>query len=612
LCLEKDVRQRRQSAGDVRIDLAHALASPTEPAHRPSSRRALALAGGGALIALAVVAVVAVPYLRGTPRELRLDIVTPSTRQPLDFSLSPDGRHIAYVAPDASEAGIERLYVRALDDTEPRPLAGTEGAYHPFWSPDSRSIAFFAAEGLLRLDIAGGTPQFIADAAYGWGGAWGADGTILFAPWATTPLMRVSATGGQPIAATQLDLPRQQGHRYPSFLPDGRRFLFFSQGEAEFAGIYLGSLDGGTPKRLTAADTAGVFVAPDRVVYRDRGALIARRFDVGRGELVGDPVTVAKTVGTDGNSFGAISASATNVIAYRAAAATALQATWFDREGTVLGEPTLRSNEVALPALSHDDRRIAFEDDLQGNRDVWIADQVRGDFTRLTNDPGVDGAPIFSPDSSQIAFASFRRGSFDVWKRSASGQPDEELLVEGPQMQYPLDWSKDGRFLLYQWSDFNEAWDLWAVPMTGDDREPFVVAGSPQFAERMGQFSPDGRFVAYETNESGRSEIVLQAFPQPQGRVPVSTAGGTQPRFSPDGREIFFVAPDGRLMAAPVTPLGATLEVGTPAGLFAAHIATQRLRAAYAVASDGRFLVISVSPADEGTSPITLIVDWRH
>jgi hypothetical protein len=423
--------------------------------------------------------------------------------------------------------------------------------------------------------------------------------------------MRVAATGGTSTALTKLDPPRQVAHRYPHFLPDGRRFLFFAQGEPEFAGIYLGSLDGGTPKRLTAADTAGVLSAPDTLVYGDRGALVARRFDVGREELIGDPITVATTVGYD-DTLGAISASATNMLAYRAAAATAVRAAWFGREGTELGEPTLRLNDVSLITLSPDDRRIAFEDALQGNRDVWIADQVRGDFTRLTNDPAVDGAPLFSPDGSRIAFASNRRGDFDLWIRAASGEAGEELLVDGPQMQYALDWSKDGRYLLYQWSDFNEAWDIWALPMTAEDREPFIVAGSPQFAERMGQFSPDGRFIAYETNESGRSEIVVQGFPQPQGRLSVSTAGGTQPRWSANGREIFFVSPDGSLMAAPVAPAGSTLEIGTPVSLFAAHVANQRLRAAYAVASDGRFLVISTSPADEGTSPITLIVDWRR
>jgi hypothetical protein len=359
---------------------------------------------------------------------------------------------------------------------------------------------------------------------------------------------------------------------------------------------------------LTAASTAGVFVAPDRLVYGQKGALLAHRFDVTHGELTGDPVTVSN-VGDDGATFAAVSASATGMLAYRALVGTSVRLGWFDRQGTVLGDMAFVTDLVSVPSLAPDDRRLALELDRQGNRDVWIEDVIRGTSTRLTTDTAVDGAPLFAPDGLQIAFASIRRGTFDIWIKPTSGETTEQLVLEGPDAEFPLDWSGDGRFLLYQRTNFGDAWDLWALPMTGDDRTPFVVAGT-QFSERLGQLSPDGRFIAYETDESGRPEVVVRAFPQPQGRWQVSTAGGGAPRWSADGQVIFFVAPDGRMMSAQVVSAGDALETGTPVALFATHIVDQRVRHEYAVTSDGRFLVNRISPG-EGSSPITLVLNWQ-
>jgi eukaryotic-like serine/threonine-protein kinase len=312
LCLEKDPKKRRQSAGDVRIDLEHA---PTElvttpPPVRDRGSRLSRLALSGAMVTL--IAALVIPATRSlresAPPEMRLQIVTPPSRQQLNFALSPDGRNILFAAGPTSGAP-DRLYLRALDSTEAQPIAGIEEARLPFWSPDSRSVGFFASGKLYRVDLAGGPAQALASASNPLGGAWNADGTILFAPDSTSPLFRVPAAGGEAAAATTLDAPRQSSHRQPSFLPDGRQFLFLSVGgDPNVSGLYLGSLDGRAQRRLVAADAGGAYLAPERIIYVQGGALVARRFDPARGVMTGDPMTVTFPVG-------AFSVSSTDIVA---------------------------------------------------------------------------------------------------------------------------------------------------------------------------------------------------------------------------------------------------------------------------------------------------------
>jgi Tol biopolymer transport system component len=537
---------------------------------------------------------------------MRLQIVTPPTSAPLHFALSPDGRFIVFVASESTDKR-GRLYLRALDKTEAEPMSGTDEARYPFWSADSRSVGFFASGMLYRIDITGGPPQALTTAQAAQGGTWNEDGTILFAPNTVSAILRVSASGGEATAATRLDSPRQSGHRHPSFLPGGRQFLYYTQGEPQVSGIYLGSLDGQAPKRLTDADTAGEYLAPDHVVFVRQGALVARRLDAGRGELIGDPVPLSPSVGTDGTFRGGFSASASGILGHRTGGGNRAELTWFDRMGNVLGG----AGDGNGPELSPDGRRIAFDRVVDGNRDVWVNDLVRGGLTRFTFNVAVDGYPLWSPDGSQVAFESNRNGTFDLFVRPSNGSAAEQLLLESSaDSEWPLHWSKDGRYLLYQISDLKTREDLSALPMTGSDRTPIVVANSA-FAERMGEFSPDGRWVAYETNESGRPEIIAQAFPEPKGTWPVSTGGGTAPRWSADGGEIYFVAPDGNIMAAPVTTKGSTLEAGKPLLLFSTQIVRQAFKAQYTVSRDGRFLVNNLSAEQVPASPVTLIVNWQ-
>jgi Tol biopolymer transport system component len=621
-CLEKSPAARFQSAGDLAFALeglssqSEAAASTTVIARRKgllSNARVawtlLATAG----LAIAAMSIPAILYLRERPAanpEVRLELTTPATRQPLHFAISPDGRRLVFVA---SGEGVQRLWQRPLDAVTALPLEGTEGAEYPFWSPDSRAIGFFSAGKLKRVDITGGPPQIVADTPNGRGGAWNRDGTILFAPTNASGLVRVPASGGEFQPVTKLAPPRQGSHRWPQFLPDGRRFLFFVQGNPEGQGIYLGSLDSTDTTRLTSAEGAGAYTEPGALVFQQQNALVVRGFDVAGSRLTGDPVTIADRVSYDaGFNLAGFSVSAVGRLAYRAGGSERRQLTWFDRTGKVVGvagEPD--TNNLVTNALSRDGRRIAVMRTVQSNQDIWMIDVLRGGATRFTFDPALDAFGVWSPDGTRIAFESNRNGSLDLFLKPSSGAGAEELVLASPSTKIPTDWSLDGRFLLYQNADPKTGWDLVALPMIGD-RKPIVVVSTP-FEERGGQFSPDGRWVAYQSNESGRFEINVQPFPGPGGKWQVSTAGGTDARWGPDGKELFFLAPDLKLMAVPVRVSDSTFDAGSPAALFfqtrivvggAADQAAQ-----YAVSRDGRFL-FNVPDDTSTVAPITLVLNW--
>jgi serine/threonine protein kinase len=612
--LQKDARQRLGDMRDARLEIEDTEAETRGPrASVPvGSSSAAWIAAAGVVLLAVILAVLMANRLREVPPpEMRLQINTPSTAVPFEFALSPNGQNLVFVA---SGDGSQRLWLRSLDKTDAEPIPGTEGADLPFWSADSRSIGFFASSKLYRVDISGGVPQPLANvASSARGGAWNADGTILFAPSTASPLLRIDARGGEPVVVTRLDPPRKIGHRFPQFLPDGRHFLFYTTGDPEASGIYLGALDEVEAKRLTPADVAGSYFAPDRVVFIQQGALVTRRLDVTRGELIGDPLTVTERVGYDSNNLGGFSVSSDGLVAYRTGSPVRQQLRWFDKTGKAIGavgEPD--ANGLSGPELSPDGRRVAVFRRVQGNTDIYLMDLLRGGRTRFTFDPRPDYFPVWSPDGSQIVFRSDRE-DHDLYIKPSNGSGTEELLHK-KEVEVPQHWSTDGKFLLYFTRDRKTARDLWALPMKGDDRRPHLVANSP-YDERIGQFSPNGLWVAYETNESGRFEVVVQSFPEPNGKWQVSIGGGTQPRWRSDGKELYFIAPDGKLMAASVDERSraGTFEAGTPVPLFPARIAgniENAARANYAVSPDGRFLI--VQDVDEPTSmPITLISNWR-
>jgi Tol biopolymer transport system component len=622
-CLQKDPRQRLRDIGDVRLALEGAFETPapqtTGKAPPSASRERLAwMALGIAVLGMAALAVPALRHLReSTPQlapESRTEIVTASGTEPTSFALSPDGRLLVFVA---SRDGVSQLWLRALESTTAQPLTGTEGASYPFWSPDSRSVAFFADATVKRLDLNGGRPQTLTRAAPR-GGAWNASGDILFAATSVGPLFRISAAGGQVAPMTTLD--RQASHRFPVFLPDGRRFLYYAQGSQETSGIFLASLDSTDVVRLTQASSAAVYLPAGWLLWVRGGALVGQRLDLERRALTGDLVTLSDLATFDATTAaGAVSASATGLVAFRASGAIRRQLTWFSREGTKLGAAgEADDNGLNGPSVSPDGRRVAVARTVDNNTDIWVVDAVRS--TRLMFDPNLDRYPIWSPDGKWIAFDSSRRGTRDLYRMAADGADGAELLLETPGSKTLTSWSRDGRFLFFHSLDGPAGRDLWMLPMDGD-RTPRLFLKTP-FEERQGQLSPDGRWLAYMSNESGRDEIYVRPFAgatstapsaPPGGRWQVSTAGGIYPRWQPEGRELYFLEPAGYMMAAPVVAADTSLTPGSPQRLFKTDIwgggVDIQVGAQYDVSRDGRFLVNSV--VGEAATPITLIQNWQ-
>ena len=618
-----------QSAGDLTRELrwiadAGSQASAPAPVVAPpkglgNSVRFAWIVAAFALVAVAALAIPAVRHVLAVapePVATRFDVITPPTPDAFSFALSPDGRQLAFVA--NGEKGSQ-LWLRPLDQVRAQPLAGTDGAAYPFWAPDGRAIGFFADGKLKRIDATGGTVQVLADAPQGRGGTWNPDGVIVFAPSAADPLMRVAATGGTAAPVTRLTAG-QGSHRWPQFLPDGRRFLFsMATGQVDTHGVYVGSLDEGEPTRVMPAETAAVYAAPGSLLLVSQGVLAAYPFDVARATVVNEPMPVAQAVGTDDGAFhSAFSVSAAGVLAHRPGGGSRRQLSWVDRTGMqvgVIGQPD--ENASAHPELAPDGQRVAVGRVVQGNQDVWLIEVGRGVPSRFTFDGAIDGGALWSPDGSHIVFWSSRNGVYDLFEKPASGTADEHPLLVTSQSKIPLDWSRDGRFLLYGTQDPKTATDLWALPLMGE-RKPFAVLES-RFDEIQGQFSPDGRWLAYASNESGRYEIYIRTFPEAGGKWQVSAAGGVQPRWRRDGRELYYVAPDTRLMAVPtrLTPETHTLEAVTPAALFPTRLAAGGniagtgflSRAQYAVAPDGRFLM-NIAADEAVASPITVVLNW--
>ncbi len=575
----------------------------------------VAIVAAVAIVGMALLAVPAIRYLREVPPpETRVDIVTPATDQPESFALSPDGRQIVFVA--SGEDGISRLWLRSLSATTAQPLAGTEGAQLPFWSPDSRSVAFFANGELQRLDLGGGAPRPLAVAPSAHGGAWSADGVIVFAPGPFGPLSRIPATGGSAVAVTKL-AAKQYAQGVPVFLPDGRHFLFAAASTgSETSGVYLAALGTTDVQRLTSAVSRIAYLPSGWLLWvQPGGSLVAQRLDLERQRLTGDPVTIA-----DGLTRDTFSLSATGLVAYRTGGGGSVrrQLTWFDRAGKpqgVLGDP---DETLEYPSVSPDGQRAAVSRTVQGNQNIWLLDGTR--TSRLTFDPHGDLFPVWSPDGRSIAFTSVRGGSGDLYRTAVDGSGTAVLLVASSQPKEATDWSRDGRFLLYYSIDPQKKDDLWVLPMTGDQK-PWVFLKTP-FNELDGQFSPDGRFVAYESDESGRFEIYIRPFTPPGeagspagGQWQISTEGGLQPRWSPDGRELYYLDAQGRMMAVSITVTGATVAPGTPVLLFPTKILGGGGENAgiieYAVARDGRFLINTVLAENRSTAPIRLILNWQ-
>jgi serine/threonine protein kinase len=612
-CLNKEQRLRLQSIGDARIEIEEAQHQPPARPLTPTSlsSRSSRLAWVAAALVTLGALVHAVWVQRrpaGLMSEVRFEIATPTTTDPFSVAISPDGAKIVFVA---ESEGRPRLWLRPLDAVIARPLAGTDDAFFPFWSPDGRSLGFFASGRLNRIDLDSGLVRQLANAPFPLGGAWNRDGTILFTPNFTGPIFSISATGGQPAPLTRIEAP-QASHRFPQFLPDGRRFLYFATGTTETRSVYIGQLDGGVASRLLDADASAVY-APRHLLFVRQDKLFTQEFDPSSLALHGDPITVADQIPVDATSnLAALSASLSGTVVYRSGPAGGeRQFVWFDRSGVEIRR--VGDSGVAVPSLSMspDGRRLCITRRVNGNMDIWMLDVQGNKLSKVTSDPAEDAAPVWSPDGSRLAFNSNRSGVYDLYVKSMTDSEPEHLLLATPENKAPVDWSVDGRFLLYRSPGKTTGFDLWALPMDGE-RKPFPVVQTKS-EERDGQFSPDGKWVAYQSDESGRVEIYAQPFPAGKREL-ISTGGGAQVRWRPDGKELFYIALDGRLMAVPIRldSAGQTIEAGAPAPLFATRVGGAIQggnNQQYVVSPDGqRFLMSTVT--ETHTPAITVILNW--
>jgi len=636
-CLQKDQSRRLHSAADAALEIEDARSAPASVElsaapvvpHRPGWGQMMRWAVAAVALLLAVA--LSVWYLGRRPAQpeiMRLSVATPGMASYL--SVSPNGKYLTFSAADSS--GRPLIWIRPVDSLTARPLPGTEhAAFRTFWSPDSRYLGFFADGKLKTVDVSSGTVQNVAEALSGRGGTWNRDGTIVFAPQVNGGLARVSEAGGVVSPVTTLDSSRQEtGHRYPQFLPDGRHFVYFAATEQrENAGIYVASLDSKGTHRVLGAESLAAYSPPGYLLFLREEALMAQPFDADRLELTGEPVHVAD--GVVQYRLAAIAdfdVSETGVLAYIDAASLNTRLVWFDRSGKELGTigPPLEYGNLVTPELSPDGKRIAMAPGPQGSEDLWLWDVAGGTTSRFTFDPARDSSPQWSPDGSRIIFRSNREGRrrSHLYEQTSSGEGNEVRLYENAgNFNLNLhDWSSDGRFVVYATVGENTGFDLWALPLSGDSGPAGVEARKP-FAylqtegnQSQAQFSPDGRWMAYVSNESGRDEVYIQSFPTPGSKRQVSAGGGVQPRWRRDGSELFYLANDLKLMAVPVgsDPAMGRLEIGSPTTLFETRLsyrgtAALEMRQSYDVTADGQRFLLNL-PANESGSTITVILNW--
>jgi Tol biopolymer transport system component len=648
-CVDRDVKNRLRDIGEARVAIEKYLAGPkmadagrdVMPEPRGGNRPA-ALAWGVATLAMAAAAALAFIHFREQPPAAAIVrfVVHPPRDTPFVNSvvLSPDGRRFVFEAP--APDGRIALWVQSIDSLDARLLAGTEGAAtHPFWSPDGRAIVFgvngFPGR-LRRVDANGGPPQTLCEYAAGFrGGDWNRSGDILFG--AGDGLFRVPESGGPAVPVTKIDPSRRETqHSGPSFLSDDRRFLYLRVSAIpEHLGLYLGSLDV-TPEaqsttRLAIADSNPELVAEASaglVLFLRQGTLLVQPLD-DRAQLTGSATPIAEDVGSVG-AAGWFSVSATGTLAYRTgrAAATASELVWFDRSGKRLGQIGPRQ-DIGLGglALSSDGRRVIVSrlDESanlagfgapQGSH-LWFAETGRGLFSRVSSGEASESAAALTPDN-RVVFTSALKGAVgDLYWMPADGSgAAEPLLVKSPTVKHPNAVSPDGRFLIYD-DHTVQYQDLWILPLEaspgGGERKPipFLVTAAD---ETFGQFSPDGKWIAYSSNESGTREVYVQGFAPDRvpaatgGKWRISSNGGDKPRWSHDGDELFYIASDRKLMAVSVK-IGSTFEIGKPVSLFDTNVISFM---PYDVTRDGRFLMNTLGAApDPSASPVTMVLNWQ-
>jgi Tol biopolymer transport system component len=621
-CLEKNSGSRFQSAAD----LAFALESTSSASGSaiviggaaPAGMRERIAWAIAALFAIAAVVLGARHYLSNeTPGPVIQAIIPPpddwvisSLQAPMRLAVSPDGTRIAFTASTVERPMRTQLWVRRLDSLSAQPLAGTDNATGPFWSPDNRYIGFFADGKLKRIDASGGPPIALCDAVAGvgppTGATWNQDDVILFAS-SGRGLARVPAAGGTPTGVT--DPGQGFLHHLPFFLPDGHHFLYRVAGRAPAAldaQIHLGSLDS-TDGPLLVRNTTQAMFSQGHILYARDGTLMAQPFDERRLELSGQPFPVAEQVLTGGGAASAFSVSANGVLVYQQGPVQrGFRLTWVDRAGKPVAE--LDEGLFGDLQLSSDGKRVAVSlaSDSAGTRDIWIFE--RGLKTKFTSNPASENGVIWSPDDQRIIFSRTRANSGrDLILKASTNVGGEEVLLADGAENSPASWSPDGQFVLFGRLGRETGQDLWVLPLTGD-RKPREFAAS-EAGEAAGRFSPDGRWVAYRSGETGQAEIFIAPFPGPGKKTRVSGEGGANPKWRRDGRELFYVSGDA-IIAVDVDLRGTEPVVGMPHALFAVSMARVGLQSWYDVTPDGQQFLINANREALDPVPFTVISNW--
>jgi eukaryotic-like serine/threonine-protein kinase len=529
------------------------------------------------------------------------------------MALSPDGRRLAFVATD--EKDVERLYVRSFDALGALPFPGTEGARFPFWSPDGKFLAFFMGDRLVRVSAGGGPPQTICTAADGRGGAWSPRDVIVFAPGTRLPLHRVSASGGVSAPLTALGAG-DYTHRWPKFLPDGVRFVYLClSNEDSRAGVHIGSLD--SPEDTFVVPTRGrADYDAGRLLYVRENTLFSQPLDAGRHKLSGEPTLIVDGIIPEGESgwtgLAAFSGAADGTLVYRRRANVRQKLTSFDRSGKSLGtvgDPAVMSEPFWFPGAQR--LGLAVSDRRTDLPDLWQVDLTRGTWTRLTFGPKANNTGFVSPDGRSLYFSSLGAGRLGLHRRLLDGSGGDELLLAPDTDAYADFVSPDGASLVYESSNRSGRNELWRLPLAGE-RKPVLLLAGTQSSVAHASASPDGRFFAYASDETGRSEVYVQRFPPSGGKWQISKDGGDQPLWRADGRELFFVSPDRKLMAVDLSLQG-DLQAGGPKPLFSLRVPLNGIsdsRSQYLPAPDGNRFLVLVSADERQDQPAVVVLNW--
>jgi eukaryotic-like serine/threonine-protein kinase len=629
-CLEKDPDERWQSARELKHALRWAAEVKPETS-APSIATVTSKFGISGWIAAGlfacVLAAMSFVHFREAPpveQNLRATIAMPEgmAQSFHSFAISPDGRNLVIAA---TVNGKRQLWLRAMNGLQAEPIPLTEDATYPFWSPDGRFIGFFAGGKLKKIPAGGGSPQSLCDVPSSRGGSWSRDNVIVFSPANSgISIQRVPAAGGVPV-----DVTRTKGNqRYPVFLPDGRHFLYLKRDAvAADNGIYVSSLDGSDNRRVLP-DVSGIEFAPARhgeraghILFLRENTLMAAPFDPISTEIAGDVFPVADGLSlVSPTSYLPVTVSASGVLIYEPtrAGSVASQFGWYDRTGKFL-TPAGAPGKIFNPAISPDGKLVAFQRENNTGSDLWLLDLNRGVETRFTTDPSSNVAPVWSPGGDSIVFASNRTGVYNLYRKAANGSSREVRLLSNSVTDSPEQWSRDGRLILYFELDTKTQRDLWILPAEAGeaDQKPIPFLRS-EFDELLGQISPDGHWMAFTSDRSGRREVYVRPFPRGDGEWTISIAGGQAPRWKGDSKELFFEATDGKMMAVPVTKAvpgaKAVFEPGTPLALFDSHMVhdIQARYFEYDVTADGkRFLINTAGGAGALTAPaLTVVTNW--